>query len=275
MDGVDPYKVLGLPRNFTYEQLRGQFKRLVHKHHPDKNMEDIKSTPNFQILAACYKMLLKELDMREADRQHYELRQGSKDFLQNQAQKPALNTRVQETGSTRGKFDLQRFNQAFDEVRLKDQGDDGYGKWMNSDDSFHKRHNQALIKYKEPEAIVGSKKLGNFYELGNSRITDFSGANMTNKNLNYMDLRIAHTTHTLVDERVVDKRKEYRTVGELESDRANVEYVMSPAELRQYHAKIAAEEKREKQRLAAVARRDAAIEDMYNRANKLLLGMRG
>lgn len=276
MDGVDPYKVFGIDKNFTLDQLKTRFKKLILEHHPDKTME-IKSTPAFQILAGCYKMLLSELEMRKQDKQYMDLKANAQNYIEEQSRTRLQNKNMmpKNSGTSNNpskKFDIEKFNQVFSSVRVKDIGDDGYEKWMNNPDSFKSKNVHALVKYVEPEPLIGSSKLGNFYELGKNKITDFSGDNMSVRNLNYTDYRVAHTTNALVDERVVGQRREYRTINELENDRANISFTMSPAELERYHMRLLEKQKADQQRMEAVARRDATIEQQFQRAHKLMLG---
>jgi hypothetical protein len=155
---------------------------------------------------------------------------------------------------------------------MKDQGDEGYGSWMNDPDSFNVKHNRALIKYKEPMPMQSAcANLGNFYELGNNKIADYSGDNMTQKSLNYMDYRVAHSTHTLVDESLAHRR-DYNNLNDLESDRAGISFSMSPAEIRTQELRRIADLRKDDKRKEAVKQRDAAIHEQYRKANKLMLG---
>lgn len=272
MEGVNPFKVFNLPQNFTFEQLKARFKELVLKHHPDRNnIDSVKTTPMFQIISGCYKMLLNELELREREKAPHELRNGSRTFVQQQEQRPYENVNFGGVAAKK-KFDLERFNKIFNELRIKDELDDGYERWMSDPSSFDKKHNRALIKYQEPEPLVGSKAMGNFYELGQSKVDDFSGTNMTARNLNYMDYRVAYTTHTLVDESVIDPRRQYKSVNDIEADRANVSFTMSQADLQKLHMQKQKQEAIEKQRLANLARRDEQIVQQWTRANKMMLG---
>jgi hypothetical protein len=50
----DPYRVLGLEPNATPEQLHDAYRRLVKKHHPDRNGGSAESTRRFQEVQAAY-----------------------------------------------------------------------------------------------------------------------------------------------------------------------------------------------------------------------------
>lgn len=263
MDGLDPYKVLQVPKNFTMEELRSRFKKMVILHHPDKT-QDIKSTPMFQILAACYKMLADEFKKRESDRSHMDLKAQHDSFH---------HVMKQNTNFDINKFNLERFNQVFESNKLEDFTSIGYDKWMNDPNSFHKdKKNYAIVKYTEPEALIGSKSIASSYQLGIDRVDDFSGDNLSNKSLNFMDYRIAHSTTNLVDHSKVDHRKEYRSVDELKADRSRISHVMNPRDLRVYELKKLKQEQIEQKRMKSLQQQDDIIEKHHNKLHKLLLG---
>jgi DnaJ-class molecular chaperone len=143
MEGVDPYKVLGVNKNFTMEELKSNFKKLVMKHHPDRT-QDIQSLPVFQVLSGCYKLLMKDLEIRKAEKPHINLKNTSHSFIEQQTQQQFQN---RELVPPNKKFNIEKFNQVFSSVKVKDQGDDGYESWMNNPSSYDSKHNRALIKY--------------------------------------------------------------------------------------------------------------------------------
>jgi curved DNA-binding protein CbpA len=50
---IDPYKTLGVPRNFTLEQLKTSYKKIALSVHPDKTPGN--SDYMFKIVTKCYK----------------------------------------------------------------------------------------------------------------------------------------------------------------------------------------------------------------------------
>jgi hypothetical protein len=51
---VDPYKVLGVAPGASSEELHDAYRRLVKKHHPDRNKGSAESTRRFQEIQAAY-----------------------------------------------------------------------------------------------------------------------------------------------------------------------------------------------------------------------------
>lgn len=159
-----------------------------------------------------------------------------------------------EPAKMKGKFSLSAFNSQFEK-------------------NVHVEKSKHLIKYKEPEPLFTGKKI-QFTELGVDKIDDFSGDNMTKKNLNYMDLKLAHTTSRIVDPSTVKERKAFKSVEDVQADRANVSYTMSEREMRHYQQKKKLEELREKQRMMKLTEQDKLALEHFERVNRLMLGGR-
>jgi curved DNA-binding protein CbpA len=298
---MDPYKILDLPKNFTVEQLRTNYKRIALKVHPDKS--DLGSDYLFKLVTLSYKTLLKEWEKRQSDKQFNQLRNDSQSYREQQQQTQYTGGSSSSGGRSGGLsiavgngFNSERFNEVFNEHRINESTDTGYGDWMtestpqreelkidNNIGKFNRdRFNETfdsqpinkqkkVVIYKEPEAIFATKKMG-FAELGVTNISDFSGNNLTSKSLNYSDYKIAHTTTRLVDPRAVKNRKEYANINQLEADRENISYKMSEKQLRAQARKEAKEKELERQRLEQVAQRDRLVAKQYQQLNRLLLG---
>lgn len=287
---VDPYKMLNVPKNFTPEQLKASYKKMALVMHPDKQGGN---DYMFKMLTTCYKQLVKEYNKRISDRQFHELKTASRNYAQNPSlQVNAINAYDKQN------FNINKFNKIFEENSLPDGVKEvGYDDWLKSGElgdkeptkmkgkfslsafnsQFEKKvqaeTSKHVIRYKEPEPLLISKKI-QFTELGVDKIDDFSGDNMTKKNLNYMDLKLAHTTSRIVDPSTVKERKMYNTVEDVQADRANVSYTMSEKEMRYYQQKIKLEELREKQRMMKLTEQDKLSLEHFERVNRLMLGGR-
>lgn len=255
LEGLEPLLVLGLEKNFNLSDLKRNYKKLVVKYHPDKSANEIAATPQFQILTACYKMLLKDFEMRQADKSYHELRAGSKQFWE---QNEVDLSEFDNTKTSNSKFDLARFNKNFDENRMKNFMDEGYEAWMAESQNAKKNINKhALQVYREPQALE-SRSLISCSALGISRLTDYSGDN-TAKSLHYSDYRVAHTTDKIIDPSVVKQRKEYKSVDDLEKERAKIRFEMSNSEKNAYEKKKLKEDERERIRQRKVAENDELV----------------
>lgn len=57
MAAVDPYHILGVPLTATAAEVKGAFRRLAHRYHPDTNPDDPDATRHFQELVDAYEVL--------------------------------------------------------------------------------------------------------------------------------------------------------------------------------------------------------------------------
>ena len=280
---VDPYKMLGVPKNFTPDQLRNAFKKMALVMHPDKQGGN---DYMFKMLTACYKHLVKEYNKRVHDKQFNELKAASQQFKQDYVP----------IDDPKKSFNINKFNKIFEENQLPDaHKDTGYVDWLKTGDenqsapkfkgkftlnAFNQQFEKSvaepskhLVKYKEPEPMFAGKKI-QYTELGIDKIDDFSADNLSKKQLNYMDLKIAHTTSRIVDPKTVSERKLYKSINDIEADRANVQYHMSDKELEAYQKRKKLEEIREKQRVSNLSAYDQRAFNQFEKVNKLMLGGR-
>jgi curved DNA-binding protein CbpA len=281
---IDPYKVLNINKNFTLEQLKEAYKTMALKVHPDKGGSEYL----FKLVTLCYKSLVKEYNARVGDKQYFELKT---DYTKYTANQPRAQTEPSDPKS----FNLDKFNRIFDENKIESVTDIGYGSFLKNtpaidepkkvinkftQESFNstfEKHNNSyaqnkhLVKYREPEPLLTSKKIS-FTEIGNDSIDDFSGDNTSKKHLNYMDLKIAHTTSRIVDPRTVAQRKEYKSVDDFEADRSQISYHMSDSD-REYYEKMKRMEMiKEKKRLQYVTKQDKQTAEQFEKLHRLMLG---
>ena len=276
---VDPYKILNLSKNFTREELRESYKRLALQVHPDRGGTDYM----FKLVTYCYKLLCKEYNTRTSDKQYQELKEMFK-------KEPPPST------NNNNKFNIDKFNKVFEENKLDSLHDSGYGDFLKetsaqdeptkvfnsskiSNETFNKKFeelskpstNKFVAKYREPEALETSKKM-NFTILGQDTLDDFSGDNMSRKNLNFMDLKLAHTTSRIVDPQKVKARKNYKSIDEFEADRSALSHQMSEKDRVYYEKMERLEQAKEKARMKKVAEQDEIASAHFQRLHNLLRG---
>ena len=68
METKDPYKVLGLSRNASQDDIRKAHRKLVRKYHPDANPEDPRAQEHFKEVQQAYEVLSNEKTRREYDK---------------------------------------------------------------------------------------------------------------------------------------------------------------------------------------------------------------
>lgn len=296
-DDIDPYEVFGLSKNFEWDELKMAYRRVAKLVHPDKGGNEIL----FNKVTECFRKLAQEYKSRQADRPFYELRNESKQYYQDNPLKtmpPEIYKK--ETGEN---F-VDRFNRTFEQNRLEDDGygdNVGYGDMMEkssknrddieipkvlnsfNNDKFNKKFDEITLstpmpktkeiaKYQEPQALPLAIKL-NYTELGGQRPDDFSSTNEgEQKSLQYTDYKKAYTTTRLVDPRLVEQRKSYKSVDDYEKSRDKaLKKGLSEKELRQYEDKKRKEELAEEERKRRLIEKDKKISQHHEYVNRLLI----
>lgn len=297
-----PRELFGLEKNFTIEQLKAAYKRLVLLVHPDKGGSEVM----FQHVTECFRVLYTELQSRVVERGHHELKaeyerdRGARDEVGAGAGGAAGPVgAVGAVGGGRvqveknGKFSSAAFNKLYDDVKIETDDDFGYGDRMAasskvredievpreikkySSRKFNKEFEKkvapvgtAVTVYEEPEAMLLTKKLA-FVEIG-QKPDDFSSPVLT-KSVQYMDYMRAHTTSRLVDPRVVKERGEFKSVDQFEAHRERVTQTrLTDEEIERRHKREQEAQRAEEERLRRVEERDRAYQSQFQRVNNLL-----
>ena len=129
------------------------------------------------------------------------------------------------------------------------------------------QQNQQVIEYNEPKPSNRGTAM-NYSEIEDTSINDFSSD--PDSNLNFTDYKQAHSNNNLID---IDKIKvkEYKNVDDLENERSNISYKMTPEQLEKYNIQLKHKELDEDRRLQNVRRQDDQYEQHFNKMNKLLI----
>jgi len=279
---IDPYKILGMTKNYDKNSLKKSYLKMAVKYHPDKGGDPKK----FKIVTLAYKILLKKLDERDNDKIHNDLKSGSKDYIKEQTSNNRRNVNMRDRD-----FDINKFNKEYSENRLKDDfADDGYGDWLKQTeeetgvkmDQFNKNkfHNEFLKqkkkktgsnlqKYKDPEELVSMGNRDSIMILGKEKVSSYSGES---NGLAYRDLREAYSESTLIDTGSVDLSKRKDNIKDYNSQRKNVNHQMSESDIRTQIMREEQEKKDEVARLSRVSNRDKEIGTHYEMMHQRLMG---
>jgi curved DNA-binding protein CbpA len=275
-DGIDPYQVLGVSRDFTLQELKTAFKKVAVKVHTDKGGNEYM----FNMVTECFKTLMREWKRKHSDKPFQDLKASYK------AHEEAY--RGEDTSAGLG-FNLDKFNRLFEENKRPSVTDAGYGTFLTETNikeapkfkggtkedfnSHFERHtkeaaDKTITKYREPEPMAPSTKI-QYYEMGVQQIDDFSGENNTLKRLNYSDLKVAHTTSRIIDPDKV-RYKTYKDVDELKKDRGSISYELSKKDRERLLKQQEREEQLELERQRAVNKQDDEAEKHYQKMKNLL-----
>ena len=288
-EGNDPYDILELPEEFTFEQVKRSYKKKALRSHPDKGGDELE----FARITKAYLFIKEEFNKQTMQKQSYELK---RDYESEMDTMPKMKNR----DLTGERFNAKKFNKIYDDYRMEDVNDEGYGSWMvkrsnarediDIENSFGNKYNKKvfnsafekqevdtqhmqLMKIAEPEPMAISNRL-RFTELGGNRPDDFTKSTNINSNggLGFYDYKTAHTQSKLVDVRNVKNRKQYKNVDDYERDRSNQDFTETEDEIKYRKNKKYIEKKREKDRRTRLNKYDRSAERHFKKVNKLMLG---
>lgn len=284
-NAIDPYQVLGVSKNFNWEELSQAYRRTAKMVHPDRGGSD----QLFQLVTECFRKLGYEYKMRLESRPHHEMKKESVQYYADRAPPSRPSPPI----SSDENFN-DRFNRAFQDNKLDDEdAERGYQHMMAEssvvrddiniprtmkkfqastfNEMFDKKVpvSKSMIVYKDPEPLNLAAAL-QFTVLG-GKTEDYSSAvEKGERGLQYTDYMKAHTTARLVDPNVA-VRKEYRNVEEYEAARSKaVGKPKTETEIRRMEQQKIREERAEEDRLRRVRERDLVIQKHHESLNRLM-----
>tara|TARA_B110001469_G_scaffold127845_1_gene151110 strand:- start:7544 stop:8758 length:1215 start_codon:yes stop_codon:yes gene_type:complete len=282
---IDPYKLYGLEKDkqFNLKDLKDKYKTYAMQTHPDVNGGN---KTNFNIINNAYKYLLEEHSKMKKDKQFNELKNNSISFIETQSKSGRRNKSIDKIGSKQN-FNLNQFNQVFQDYKLEDTSQEGYNEWLKSNKydtediqrdnsittgNFNDRFNTTVKTSNELQVYQIPKELNSHtstvQELGIDKVDNYSGD--TGK-IKYTDLKEAHTTSRLVDPNT--KFKTYKNIGDIEHARSNMGDMNAEEQLmieQMENNRVRENEQRENNQ----RRMDRLFSDHHNKMSNIFLGGR-
>jgi len=291
-DLLDPYEVLEVRKNFSWEELKDAYKYTALLTHPDKNGGN---EIVFNFVTECFKKLAYDYKAKQQDKTFLDLKKQVEEYYtkENENYKdkpPPIETNFNEN-----------FNKIFNMCKLENEEVDfGYGDIMEkstqkreditNENLFEKQKfdnknfnnifnkfvpppSKDIIKYKEPEPMILAKKM-NYTEIGGKKPDDYSSSveKESKNSLVYTDYKKAYTNTRLIDEASLKKIKDFNSVEEYKSYRDNkIKKNLTDKEKRLLEQKKLKEEKEEQERLERVKNEDIRIKINNEKASRLLL----
>jgi len=305
---IDSLRLFQLQANYTIDELKIAYKKLAMKTHPDKTGGNAEQ---FQLVTKCYMSLLEKYKNRESDKPFNDLRDGSKSYIEDQVRARMKNKdmiAIESDGSQKvdkNKFDNKLFNKIYEQNKLWESGDDGYGDWFTSnqtddaptevfgnkfninvfnttfEDYKEKLNSQtgAIQEFKEPQELVSCSTGFTDIDIYARKVNDFSKplpiAKGGKADLAYTDLKTAYTGRgAFIDPNKVEY-KEYKNVDELKRDRSNIRYDMTPEQMRDYELRKRREIEEEEKRQDLIRQRDNVVSSTYGKIHEKMLGYKG
>ena len=284
---LDPYKVLGISKQYDEALLKKAYLKKAMKAHPDRGG----SKDEFQKVSIAYTVLKKKLKEQGEIHHHNELKQNADDFISSQQ------GGGQNINFDRDNFDSEVFNKIYEENRIEEAYDDGYGSWMQKTESIsssqskmfqgnfnkdmfnhefekYKQEQQQkmgnqMIQYQEPRERLSMKNQDSLVTLGQGKVSNFSGEV---GNLGFTDYKAAFTTDsTLIDTGSVDIHGREHDIKGVERERSNISYQMSAEDQQHVAYQEALHKKEERVRVQRLQVYDQQHESNYHKIHKLLL----
>ena len=282
-------EVLGLEEEvaLTEESLKKAYKRVALKAHPDKGGTEEEFEAITRAHAYLGEILLRVKGGRKKEG-NVEAPEALQDTRKTESNEWKM---VQPVRLNPKKLDLNAFNQMFEQTRIPDPEEDGYGDWLKStgkeesgpafsgkfnrdvfnkafeDEAMKRRTNGQDLSLRQPEALTLAPNAG--VELGRSGGGNYTAA--PNANLKYTDLKNAYTADTMITNQVSNVRVEARSFDQYSSSRKQAPKPLSNDEMAGVMAADAAANRREEQRRLRAAQEDALGSQYFERMKRLVI----
>lgn len=285
-------QVLGLEEEvaLTEDELKKAYKKAAIKAHPDKRGG---SEQHFEAVTRAYAYLTEILS-----RVHGGRKAGLK-----KVEEPALlkTERSQEADQWKhvepvrfnpDKLDLNAFNKMFEQTRIPEPDEDGYGDWLKNEsetnapkfsgkfnrDVFNSMFEQEAQKNKQsntqlavaqPQALLFNPTAG--VEIGRDKPGDFTAPANSDQGLFYTDLRAAYSTENTFSGQVANVRVEARDFGQYQESRKRAPDPLRNDEMAALQQMEKEAEEREARRKLRAAQESVAASEYQQRLKRLVL----
>lgn len=290
-DLLDPYEVLEIRKNYTWNELKDAYKYTALLTHPDKEGGN---EIVFNFVTNCFKKLAYDYKARQNDKTFIDLKKQVEEYYSQDDQKsykpPPINENFHE-----------RFNRTFDMCKIENEEIDfGYGDFMEKStnkredfsqenlfksqkfnnenfNSIFNKHvpapSKEVIKYKEPEPMVLAKKM-DYTEIGGKRPDDYSSSieKESKNSLVYCDYKKAYTNTRLINEEIIKKHKDFSSIEEFQTYRdTKTKKGLTEKEKRLIEKKKLQEEKEERERQERINNENIRIKINNEKVSRLFI----
>jgi curved DNA-binding protein CbpA len=283
-------EVLGLEEEvaLTEETLKKAYKRVALKAHPDKGGTE----EDFEAITRAH-AYLGEILLRVKGGRGKEGKVEAPEALQDNRKVDAKQWEmVQPVRLNPKKLDMNAFNQMFEQTRIPDPEEDGYGDWLKGADDaggtgpkFGGKFNRDVfnrafeeeaakrraqgqdITVRQPEALTLAPSAG--VELGRGGGGSFTAA--ANASLKFTDLKNAYTSDNMITTQVAGVTVEARSFDKYSSSRKQAPAPLTDQEMAGVMAAEAAAARREEQRRLRAAQEDSMGSQYFERMKRLVI----
>jgi curved DNA-binding protein CbpA len=286
-------QVLGLEEEvaLTEQALKKAYKQAAMKAHPDKGG----SEEEFEAVTRAHAYLGEVLRRINGGRKAEGKMEAPSALQDNRKQESkAWEMTAEPVTLNPKKLDMNLFNKMFEQTRIPDPDDEGYGDWLKSaadpagstqkfSGKFNRDvFNQAFeedarrrgataagteLAVRQPEALTLAPTAG--VELGRDRPQTYTAA--ANANLKFTDLRSAYTDENTLTNQIVDVKVEKRDFGKYSAQWKQAPAPLADHEMAAVQAAEKAAEEREKQRRLRAADEDYMAGQYFERMKRLVI----
>lgn len=283
-------EVLGLQEEvaLTEELLKKSYKRAALKAHPDKGGTEKEFEAITRAHAYLGEILLRIKGGRTKEG-NVEAPEALRDTREDASKEWKM---VQPVRLNPKKLDMNAFNQMFEQTRIPDPEEDGYGDWLKgaggetatgpkfggkfNRDVFNQAFEEEArvrarsgqeLAHRQPEALTLAPNSG--MELGRQGGGGFTAA--ANANLKFTDLRNAYTSDNMITNQVADVRIETRSFDQFSASRKQAPAPLTNQELAGVQAAEQAVARREEQRRLRAAQEDSLGAQYFERMKRLVI----
>jgi curved DNA-binding protein CbpA len=295
-------KVLGIQDEvaLTEDILKSAYKKAVIKAHPDKPGG---SEAAFDAVTRAYAYLMDILRLVKGT----QTRGGSSGTAS--AVVPGLDTVQEQRKSAANDWqmpsepvklnpknlNMKVFNEMFEQTRIPDPDEDGYGDWLKGGDgndkkikgakAFSKEFNREVFNRMFEEEARGGHNgssaittyhpqeltlaVGMGVELGRDRPNDYTAA--PNSKQQFTDLRAAYTTENTVSNQIQGVRADSRDFNTYKAQRERAPDAYSASEMAQLEAYQDQQKRKEEQRRIRAAQEQVSARDYFERMKQLVI----
>ena len=270
----------------TEDALRTAYKKAALKAHPDKGG----SEQRFEAVTRAYAYLTEILRRIQGGRTKAGVVEAPEALKDSRADKAKDWEMIQPVKLNPKKLDMNAFNQMFEQTRMPDPDDEGYGDWLktaggeSSGPKFGGKFNRDIFNnaFEEearkrpaatslarigPQAMTLAPTHG--VELGRTAAGDYTAA--ANAQMKYTDLRQAYTTENTFSNQVSDVRVEARSFDTLSANRKKAPEPLTHSEMEAVQEAERYAQQREQQRSLRAAQELVQSDEYFKRMKQLVL----
>ncbi len=292
-------RILGLEEEvaLTEEALKGAYKKAVVRAHPDKGGSD----KEFEAVTRAYAYLGEILRRIHGGRPKEGVVEAPSALRSSRTTESDAWKHVEPIALNSKNLDMGAFNKMFEQTRLPDPEEEGYGDWLKGEDVdtsgagskfsgkfnrdvFHrmfeeeqqtKARSRGLAEGKASGAMVVQEmslasRIGYATELGRGAKEDYTVAPHEGR-MAYTDLKKAYTTYNTISHEVQGVKVDARSLEQVSSERKGKVAPLSDPEMMALREAESMAARAEEQRKMRMAQQSVQEQDHFERMKRLVI----